>query len=260
VDLSSLLDRTPSWLLLALTVGLILLCWEVGFQNGQRRRSADGGESLEGEVVAATLGLLAFLLAFTFGMAASRFEDRRQVLLAETVTIREAYMRAGLAAEPHRSAIRATLREYLDVRLQVQAGGSIDTALVRSRAMHDELWAHAVAIGETDKSDIAGMVIESLGEVIEAHMRRVAAALRSRIPTSIWMALYGVTALGMATMGHHAGRQRARHVFPVLALSLAFAVVMLLIADLDGPQRRTIRLSQQTMLELQDWMNQGRAR
>jgi hypothetical protein len=63
------------------------------------------------------LGLLAFLLAFTFGMAASRFELRRELVLDEANAIGTAYLRAALVPEPHRTEIRTFLRDYVDSRL-----------------------------------------------------------------------------------------------------------------------------------------------
>ena len=69
-------------------------------------------------IVAATLGLLAFMLAFTFGMAASRFEERRQAVLSETNAINTTYLRAALLPDPMSGDTRNLLREYVDVRLK----------------------------------------------------------------------------------------------------------------------------------------------
>jgi hypothetical protein len=46
-------------------------------------------------LVGATLGLLAFILAFTFGLAAARFDTRRQVVLDEANAIGPTYLRAA---------------------------------------------------------------------------------------------------------------------------------------------------------------------
>ena len=59
-----------------------------------------------GAIVGAILGLLAFLLAFTFGMAASRFETRRELVLDEANAIGTTYLRAALLPEPHRVEVR----------------------------------------------------------------------------------------------------------------------------------------------------------
>ena len=58
-----------------------------------------------GAMVRATLGLLAFILAFTFGLAAARFDTRRQVLLDEANAIGTTYLRAGMLPD-RRDAVR----------------------------------------------------------------------------------------------------------------------------------------------------------
>jgi hypothetical protein len=75
------LDILPFWRLLAATLLLVLLSVECGYRLGRysRKRSEQEKEAPVGAMVGATLGLL----AFTFGLAATRFDTRRQVLLDE---------------------------------------------------------------------------------------------------------------------------------------------------------------------------------
>jgi len=74
-------------------------------------------------MVAAELGLLAFLLAFTFGIGASRFEMRRQILIDEANAIGTTYLRAAMLPTPQREDARRLLKEYVDVRI----GGATGT-------------------------------------------------------------------------------------------------------------------------------------
>jgi hypothetical protein len=87
---SSLLDPLPLWGVFLATVAVILISIDAGYRLGnyRRRRSQREDKSPLGEMVAATLGLVAFLLAFTFGLAASRFDLRRALLLDEANAIR----------------------------------------------------------------------------------------------------------------------------------------------------------------------------
>src|SRR4051812_7002872 len=105
---SGLLDVLPLWAVLVATVALILLSVEIGHTVAtyQRRRSEGGKESSvasmagsTGPIVAAMLGLLAFMLAFTFGMATSFFQARREVVLSEANAIGTTYLRAALLPE-----------------------------------------------------------------------------------------------------------------------------------------------------------------
>ena len=80
--------------------------------------SEKGIDAPIGSVVGGTLGLLAFLLASTFGMAASRFDTRRQLLLDEVNAIGTCYLRADLVTQPERVEIRKRLREYVHLRAE----------------------------------------------------------------------------------------------------------------------------------------------
>ena len=74
-------------------------------------------------MVGAMLGLLAFILAFTFGLVAARFDTRRQVLLDEANAIGTTYLRAGMLPEQGEK-IRALLRDYVSVRLNAVRPGN----------------------------------------------------------------------------------------------------------------------------------------
>ncbi len=254
------LNSMPLWLAFLGTAALIIVCWGIGFRLGNRpSASGEPKESLEGEVVAAALGMLAFLLAITFGMAEARYDARRQVLLHEVVAIRTAYLRAGLVKEPDRSAVRHLLREYVDARLEVATTLDIASAIARADALHDSLWTHAVAIAAANPTDIGGLAVESVNDVIAIHVQRAALAIAVRIPEAIWLALYVLTALGMLMLGHHFGVKHDHPSFGVVGLAVSFALVILLIDALDRPQQGFFTLSQRPMVELRAWMDATRS-
>src|SRR5215471_17847627 len=119
MESSGLFDPLPLWTLFPITLIAGLLAVELGCRVATRRkqRAKEKTEAPVAPTVAAALGLLAFMLAFTFGMAASRFEERRQTVLAESNAINSTYLRAGMLQEPMASNSRKLLREYVDVRL-----------------------------------------------------------------------------------------------------------------------------------------------
>ncbi|HEY5705121.1 MAG TPA: hypothetical protein VIS96_06065 [Terrimicrobiaceae bacterium] len=254
----ALLDYLPLWALYVATVAIVLLSIEGGFRLGRRRirRTEPEKESSVGEMVGASLGLLALLLAFTFGLAASRFEARRQVFLDEVNAIGTAYLRAALLPETDRTDARKLLREYVDVRLGGVRSGKVKEAIRRSEDLQASLWAKAVALGQKSPTSIViGLFIQSLNELIDLHTKRVTTGLRSRIPNVIWLVLYAITVLAMAEMGYHSGLAGKRRPLSIPAVALAFPAVMLLIADLDRPGEGVIRVNQQAMDELRKTMD-----
>jgi hypothetical protein len=226
------LDTLPLWGLFLVILCLILLSVEGGYRLGQyrRRRSEEEKEAPVGAMVGATLGLLAFMLAFTFGLAAARFETRRQVLLDEANAIGTTYLRAGMLPE-RRDAIRTLLRDYVDTRLEAVRSGNVTAGIRRSEHLQEQLWAQAEAMGET-------------------HPTSIVVGLRNRIPGAIWVALCAVAVLSLAAMGYHAGLSRTSRSLAELAVAFTFAVVIGLIADLDRPQEGVLQVSQQALLDL----------
>jgi hypothetical protein len=250
------LDFLPLWALFGLTIALVLLSIEAGFRIGRRRAAIaePEKESSAGAMANASLALLAFLLAFTFGFAASRLEARRSVLLDEVNAIGTTYLRAGTLPQPERAQARALLREYVDVRLAGARSGEIDEAIRRSAEIQTQLWESAAALAERSPGSIVlGLYLQTLNEMIDVHTKRLT-ALRVRIPAIIWIVLYAITVLAMAEIGYHTGLGGRRRPLSTPAFALAFAAVILLIADLDRPQAGWIRVSQQSMVELRQSM------
>jgi hypothetical protein len=185
MDNISTLDALPLWGFFTLTLVLVLLAIEGGYRLGRFRvtHAEHEKEAPVGAMVAAMLGLLAFILAFTFGLAAQRFDTRRQVLLDEANAIGTTYLRAAMLTQ-HEEEIRALLRDYVDVRLNaVQTRGALAEGIRQSEVLQNRLWDHAVALArDNPDSIVVGLFVQSLNEVIDLHAKRVTAGVRNRIP------------------------------------------------------------------------------
>ena len=250
-----LFDTLPLWLLFLLTVVITLSSVELGNRIARRRRqrSEEKKEAPAAGMVGATLGLLAFMLAFTFGMAASRFDTRRQLVFTEANAIGTAYLRAGLLPEPMRTESRSLLRQYVDTRLAGAQPGKTAQAIAKSEELHNLLWAQAVALAEKERTAITSLFIQSINSVIELHTARVT-ALQNRIPGAIWLGLYLLAILAMSALGYQEGSASDRRSLASFALVIAFSAVLILIANLDRPGQGLLQVSQQSMIELQKSM------
>jgi amino acid permease len=254
VSLYQPIDSVPLWVLFAGTVLIVLLAVEVGYRLGarHRQRQEHEHEAAVGAMTAATLALLAFMLAFTFGMAGSRLDARRELVLEEANAIGTTYLRAQMLSEPYRTEICILLRKYAAIRAEGAQKGRVEEAIAKSEQLQDQIWSQAVVVGEKNPNSIVvGLFIQSLNEMIDVHSKRIT-ALRNRIPTTIWIALYFVSLLGMAATGYHSGLTgpRSRPMYALLVLT--FAAVLWLIADLDRPGEGFLRVSQYPMIELKN--------
>jgi len=254
----------PLWAFFSLTIVVSLLAVETGFRLGRyhsekhKDQPAQSGPS--GAMVTATLALLAFMLAFTFGMASSRFDARRLLVLEESNAVATTFLRAQLLPQPRAAEIQALLREYVDIRVAATTEpGKVVTALARSEELHRLLWLHAQALAQEHPAPMAAVIlIQSLNDVISLHSKRVTAGLRSHIPVIIWFTLYFLAIMAMIGMGYQAGSATARRAVVSLFLALAFSSVIALIADLDRGKEGLLRVSQQSMVDLQQRLNDGK--
>ncbi len=250
------LDIVPLWALLLGIMLVVLLSVEGGYRVGRYRAGrVHEMETPVGEMVAATLGLLAFLLAFTFGLAASRFDAKRQLLVEEANAIGTTYLRAAMLPD-HGDRIRALLRDYVDVRIEAIAPDKLAHSIRRSEALQNELWAAAVPVArDHPDSVIAGLFVQALNDVIDLHTKRLTAALHNRIPFAIWAALYGISVFSFAAMGYHSGLTGATRSLFIVAVAFTFSVVIVLIADLDRSQEGVLKVSPQALIDLRHSMN-----
>ena len=246
----------PLWVVFVATLLLVLVAVEIGYRIGliRQRGRAHEKEAPVGAMVGAALGLFAFLLAFTFGFAANLFQAKRDVLLEEANAIGTAYLRADFLPQAERRAVRELLREYVDVRLAAAQSGDVEAAISRSAELHAQLWTLGTAgVRENPDSIVGGLFIQALNELIDLHAKRVMVAVRSRIPPAIWIALYAIAFFALGTMGYHSGLAGAPRSYAIVAV--AFSAAIWLITDLDTAQEGSLRVSQQTMVDVRESMD-----
>jgi hypothetical protein len=238
------------------TAALVLLSVEIGLRLGRaaHRRSADEKESPVAAMGGAILGLVAFMLAFTFGIASSRFDDRKALVRDEARAIETTYLRADFLTEPDRAEVKRLLVEYLEERLALvdaQTVEDVEPTLMKSREIHDRLWKIAVEHGRRElDSDVAALYIDSLNEMVNLHHQRVAVGIQLRIPIGVWGALYALSVLGMIGMGYQGGITGSKRSLASVILALSFALVTSLIFALDRPATRGFRVPQQPLADV----------
>ncbi len=103
------LSNYPLAVIFFIGLASIMAMSEIGWQLGTRTKGRTGSNFSTLE--SAMLGLLALMLAFTFSMALTRFEARRDAVLTEANAIGTTALRARLLPEPQRSETLKLLRE-----------------------------------------------------------------------------------------------------------------------------------------------------
>jgi hypothetical protein len=257
------IDIIPLWAIFVLATVILFAAAEIGFQLGKlrKRRFKDEDTGRGGTIVGAALGLLAFMLAFSFGIAGSIHKARKELVIEEANAIETAYLRAQLIPEPASSELQSLLREYVDVRIKGGRWKTYDDlkqAIAGSENLLDKMWAQSVPlVKENSGSIITGLFVESLNKVIDLHSKRLAAG-RNRIPRSIGFTLLFVAVVTMIMMGYHGGLTGIRITIARIALILILTSVMLLIIELDRPGKTMIKLNQQAIIDVRENMEKTR--
>ena len=249
-----LFQELPLLVIYLVTVAYVLATLGMGLLLGRHYRRQHGAqkESSIGSAVGATLGLLAFLLAFTFNMTASRFADRKALLLQEVNAINTAYLHADFLQKEEVSKAKELLAAYAGFRDFEPAEREVSTAtLLQVEAVHRQLWDiidRHVAQGYN--AGYLRQFVDPMSNVISYHHSRVTVGMEYRIPAPIWLSLYFMTGLAMMVIGYQFGISRGGTPQIAIALALTFATVILLIADLDRAAEGLLMVDEQPMSEL----------
>lgn len=117
--------------------------------------------------------MLAFVLAFTFSIASSQHELRKQNVIEEANAIGTAYLRTDLIDIKYATEVKRLLRVYVDIRLKAAKTGEIDSAIDRWVEIHDLLWMHVSSAAKEHPSTNTSLMIQFANEVIDMHEKRV---------------------------------------------------------------------------------------
>jgi hypothetical protein len=261
------LDLIPIWLLFAATILLMVFFIEVGFRLGKRALPAakKAQTSQVRAIMGAGLGLLAFMLAFTFATAQSHFEVRVQSVAEEARIARNAFMQADLLVEPARTEAKQLLKDYVGLRSKMRntknpgTAQALAEAIQLSEKIQRDLWTVAVNSSSQSSQDQSGsrqnsVFMASVVALTDIHFTRVHSAVMNRIPLTIWMTLYLMAVLSMIIMGFQAGLTEKRSPVATMTLALAFAAVIILITDLDRPVMSFFEVNKQLLVDLDQYM------
>jgi hypothetical protein len=247
------LDLIPIWVIYPLSVLLFMVVLEGGFWLGKvlKQKFAVKNDAGVGAISAATLALLAFLLAFTVSFSMGVFTERRQALVKEANAIGTTYLRAGFIEEPYRTESRDLLKEYVNIRLAPVESGALEKAIIRSEQIHDELWQRAEMAVTDNPNPATALYVSSLNDVIDVHTERMVVGLAVRVPPALLLGMYIVGIFAMLITGIGGGYIKNRNFIAQLVLVLVLAIVFYLIVDLDRSSQGLLQVPKDAMVALQ---------
>jgi len=248
--------QRDEYLVVALLFVLLLAATESGFRRGNRLAPSVGEatKSSLSSLQGAIYGLLALLLAFTFGMAESRFETRQQLVVQEANAIGTTALRARMLPAPFDEAARDLFRRYVGNRMaaydESEGSAAQQHANEQVANLQKALWQLAQQAAQKNPSVVpTGQFITSLNEVFDLQAKRDAAQ-NNHVPESVLMLLFLIAVLAVRLVGYGCGLGIHRQFGAMVTVALAISMVILIIIDLDRPSHGLIRVSQQNMIDL----------
>ncbi len=232
-------------LIALLMLAVLLAASEIGYRLGLAREGTpDSLRALMSGTGAATLGLLGLLLGFALSMAIARWDTRRDVIIDESNAIGTLWLRAGLLDEAPRDRLRESLRAYSDARIAL--GGSrkrpddLRAARRESEALHVDIWSVVESANRpTTANATLAALIGAANQLIDLHELRLA-SVENHLPSALFVLLLALAALSVAFLAWSFGAASHRGRAPMVLLVVLIGAVLLLIMDVNRPQRGAI--------------------
>jgi hypothetical protein len=248
-----------------LAIGLfaaMLAALEAGRWLGRRRfrRDPEGARSGLGAVEGSVFGLLALLIAFTFNGAATRFDNRRALIVQEANAVGTAWARLDMMPAEHQAPMRDLFRRYLDSRLEVYRvlddPEAALAALAKSAGLQKQIWNLATTACKTDPGrGVLLLVLPPLNEMFDITTTRTM-ALSHHPPMVIYYMLFCLSIGCSMLAGYAMAPGRERSWTHMLGFALLTAIAIYVILDLEFPRRGLIRVdaADRALLELREGM------
>ena len=202
-------------------------------------------------VSAATMTLLGLIIGFSFAMAISRYDQRKNYEEEEANAIGTAYFRAGVLPPDEASRIRSLLRDYLEQRIlfyetrRVSRLGDVNS---QTGELQTQLWLAIQSAAAKQPTPVVALSVSSINDVLNSQ-GYTQAAWWNRIPLAAWGMMTAIAICCNFLVGYGARRAEVERIL-LLVLPLVVSISFSLIADIDSPRGGVIRVQPQNLVSL----------
>jgi hypothetical protein len=237
---------------LALFVLSLLILWlsvQVGAFVRRKHALPEDEKDDFALVINASLTLLALIIGFTFSMAVSRYDQRKDYEEEEANAIGTEYVRCDLLPESDAAKIRELLIRYLDQRIlfytthDLYQLEQVDRETSRLQA---ELWSAVKNTSAEHPTPPVTLAVWGMNDVLN-RQGYTQAAWWKRIPVAAWGLMVFIAVCCSLLTGYSA-RRREGLLFTILPFLVS--VAFFLIAEIDSPRTGVIRVLPQNLISL----------
>jgi hypothetical protein len=227
---------------------ILIMAFISGFQIRKWKLRNNPLKMMEelGSISSTLLGLLALILAFTFSMANSRFDTRRELAVQEANAIGTVLLRTEFFPDSIHSVLKNSLNNYLEERITIiEAGTDVEKMIIhlnRSDSIGKSLWNQVTEFSKSDPNLVkTSEIVPALNEMIDLSTSRLAAG-EANIPPSIQWFLITLCICSTFLLGYE--RKDDFDWILVVGFSLMLSITVFSIIDLDRPRSGLVTMDE----------------
>lgn len=241
------LFQLPLPLIALITLILITLCNWLGYiyRQWQLKKYPNLQHGSLGAIEGALLGLMTLMLAFSYGIAATRYETGRQLIVDESKIVTVAIHRCDLYPDSVRNILLANYKDYVESRITYYTVGidqdKIDASLKDGRNSLDKIRAVVVGLAQNQANQFRSyLMIPALDNVEDVATSSEAARL-SKLPQIIlWMLL--ILTIASSFLVGFANTGNRKNVIMLAVFAVMTTAAFYLVIELDHPRQGFINL------------------
>jgi hypothetical protein len=216
-------------------------------------------EVILGAAEGSLFGLMALLLAFSFGIVSSKFESRRQVIIDEANFINTAILRCTLYPDSIKQLLLPNFKQYLESRIAYYdigdnaAEDKVKVILNDGNQHFDSIWSKTnLLTRDKDNRSLADQMIPVLINVKNIAATREAAR-KGYFPLLMTFVLLILVFVSSFIMGYGVKPGQRNPVISLAFASMITATIFLVI-ELNRPRQGYINLdsSEQNIVDLRE--------
>ena len=250
------LFQLPLFMIAMITLFLIIIFDWLGrrYRLIQMKKFPGAEHGNIGAIEGALLGLMTLMLAFSYGIAATRYETGRQLIIDEAKAITVAIHRSDLYPDSVRNLLIPLFKGYVESRIAYYQAGTdedkIKNSLNEGVNYSDKLRKEVISFTRNPENRERSLLMVPALDNMEDLVISKEAARESRLPQIIlWMLLILTVSSGfLVGFGNNGKRKNG---IMVIGFAIMTTAAFYLVIELDHPRQGFINLD----VEVQNILN-----